>query len=804
MPDTEKGRPFRLGLFRRNAQTISNGLADLHRSTYYTDRSNRDQLDKIRADINDSIKNIMSNTSDTVGEPNISRLYERIFQRAKINSSDTLGEFEKIFSDNEFVSNLTASYLDNRWVKATDVEIDQILRYMPKLQEAIDTLADNVLSADSFSKDFLTLTNTLPDSDLSRQQFDRNIEDLKRKYKLIPFVKKIYSDMSKYGEAFVYRVPYDKAIQRLLDKKDYFRSISVSTTNESVVITCDDHSGTLEEAVTWSNESATIPIPRKTDGSNASFSTSDINGDINFNIRIENGIISSIVEKERKAYNELIRVNEQSIFNEAFGQVDRHGRSYKYDNSFNTDIKDGSSLPKHHNFDSTLGDKLELPEDETPGSQDGFKDVSKANTNKIKPMNGAIQKQLKREQVLPIMLNDVCLGYYYFEFDNGMDMFDERLQTTGMINSLTGLRTQGRAEAFDAQMRREELLRNVANALAERIDNRFVDSNQELKKEIYYILKYNDDYNSASGYSHNNIRISYIPPEDMFHFYFELNEDTGRGISDLNLSLIPAKLWVAITVANSLSILTRGNDKRVYYVRQSVESNISKTLLKTINEIKKSNFGIRQVENINSMLNITGRFNDYVIPRGADGQSPIEFEVMQGQQIDIKTDLLNLLEENAINPTHVPIETIQSRQSPDYAMQLTMSSSKFLRFVYERQSLVQEIFSEYFSDLYDMEYNTSDRISLTLPPPLFINVTNTNQLLTNVSDYANQIIETYLADEQDEQVKQIALREMKIDLLGSYMNRSHVEDIISKARQMKAKKDAESGGNNGGGGDEGY
>ena len=50
---------------------------------------------------------------------------------------------------------------------------------------------------------------------------------------------------------------------------------------------------------------------------------------------------------------------------------------------------------------------------------------------------------------------------------------------------------------------------------------------------------------------------------------------------------------------------------------------------------------------------------------------------MQGQQIEIKTELLNLLEEAAINSTGVPLELIQSRQSPDYAMQLTMSKTKF-------------------------------------------------------------------------------------------------------------------------------
>ena len=229
--------------------------------------------------------------------------------------------------------------------------------------------------------------------------------------------------------------------------------------------------------------------------------------------------------------------------------------------------------------------------------------------------------------------------------------------------------------------------------------------------------------------------------------------------------------------------MTRGNDKRVYYVRQSVESNISKTLLKTINEIKKANFGIRQIENINSVLNITGRFNDYIIPRGADGQSPIEFEVMPGQQIEIKTDLLNLLEESAINPTGVPIEIIQNRQSPEYAIQLTMSNTKFLRFVYDRQSAFQDAISPLLTKIYDLEYVTRDIVTLLLPPPLFININNTNQLIVNTNDYCENIVNIICADEQDDQVKQKFSKELKIYSLGSYLNMANIMEIYNKAKQ---------------------
>ena len=477
---------------------------------------------------------------------------------------------------------------------------------------------------------------------------------------------------------------------------------------------------------------------------------------------------------------------EMGVVNESILDVEACGKAYAYNKVTDQDLEMNGKLPVHHKFDSTLADELQLPGDEDT-TADGLIDPKKQN-NRIKDMNGCIIKILKRERITPIILNDICLGYYYFEFDQQQELFEERYATTGMVNTITGLRSNGRAEAFDSMQRREELLRNVASQLADKIDNKFIDNNQELKKEIYYILKYNDSFNAAAG-STNNIRVSYISPEDIHHMYFKLDEDTGRGISDLNLSLIPAKLWVAIYITNCLAVMTRGNDKRVYYVKQSVESNISKTLLKTINEIKKSNFGIRQIENINSVLNITGRFNDYIIPRGADGQSPIEFEVMPGQQIEIKTDLLNLLEESAINVTGVPIEIIQNRQSPDYAMQLTMSNSKFLRFVYSRQSDFQKLLNKLYTKIYDIEYTTTDRIIVTLPPPLFINVTNTNQLIMNTNDYCDNLTNIIMADEQDETVRAKFAKELKLYHLGSYINRDLIETIKERAKQQ-ATKDA--------------
>lgn len=768
---------IKFNALKKIAGLIQSNTDDIYKSTYYTDPENKRQLDNLKNNIDTSIKNILNNNINSTGEPNMSRFYERLFFNTQ-NDKDTVAEFEKIFGDNDFINNLSSSYMDNRWIKAIDDELDETLRYMPKLEEALQTLRDNVLSADSFNKDFLTLKPAI-DGDGSQDQFDHNIQDLKKNYDLLKLINDIYYDTSKYGETFIYCVPYEKAIQNLMDHKNDNRGIAIrSNYNESTVI--------LEDTINDTSEK--IDMSRF----NLDKISEDIN-DINLNFEIDNsGILRSVIESEKDARDKIKMVNEQSLCEQylmELGMTDirNDGKAYAFDNVERYQV--GGKLPEHHNFDKTLNDDMELPNIDSSAS-DGLVNTDKAKNVKLKSMNGCIVKKLRRECVTPIMINDICLGYYYFEFDNNMAFFDESQPSTGMVNTITGLRSNGRAEAYDVLQRRDDAIRYVASMLATKIDTKFINDNQDLKREIYYILKYNDEFSNNEA-NMQNIRVSYIPPEDINHIYFELDENTGRGISDLNLALIPAKLWVAIYITNCLAIMTRGNDKRVYYVRQSVESNISKTLLKTVNEIKKSNFGIRQIQNINNVLNITGRFNDYIIPRGADGNSPIEFEVMQGQQIEIKTELLNLLEEAAINSTGVPLELIQSRQSPDYAMQLTMSNTKFLRFVYGRQSLFQQMIQPLLTKIYDIEYGTTDSIDVTLPPPLFINVTNTNQLIVNTSDFCNSIVEIFMGDSQDDVIKAKVGKKLKAYYLGSYVNMGIINNAIEEAKQEKAKEDAE-------------
>ena len=75
------------------------------------------------------------------------------------------------------------------------------------------------------------------------------------------------------------------------------------------------------------------------------------------------------------------------------------------------------------------------------------------------------------------------------------------------------------------------LLRQLAGIISQKIDAAFINANTDLKKEIYLMLKFNDDYNQTQFTADMNVL--FIPADDIHHLKFREDPDTHRGISDL-------------------------------------------------------------------------------------------------------------------------------------------------------------------------------------------------------------------------------------------------------------------------------
>lgn len=747
------------GIINRLSNTIQNNLDNLYSKTYYSQPSNKQDLESIKSKLDSSIDNIVSVNMDNTGKGTMSTLYSRMQQQGsnlKPGDKESGKSLESLINDSQVIEAGLMGFINNTTtVFDYDNKIDTILKYMPRLQEALDTRKDNVLSADHFSKDYINITSSNITND--SETYNEHIKFIKETYKFQDLTDEIYEQASKYGEAFVYVVPYKKAVARLLKQKNNTRA--ELDIKESTIIT---ESGNIQMD----------ELPK--DITPEMFKEAGLD---NIELECYTGAINSVVENTMRFEKACKSLNEMSLNYE--------GANF----SEETILESAENIRDvvKGRFQKTIKDDLSFEGFDDRG-QDGLvdKNTAKRKTKDDKFINvpGTIVKVLERKHVIPIYIEEYCFGYYYIEVDgpyNPVGDYDKMQDPTMSLKGSNSILSTN--SMLDQSNKQNTIIRFLANQISNFIDAKFINANQDLRNEIYTVLKYNYDNNSSHM---NKVRVTFIPPDDMEHVYFNMNKDTHRGISDLDKAMFPATLYCAMYITHSIWNMTRAQDKRVYYVNQTVDTNISKTLLNTINQIKKGNFGIRQIENINHILNITGMFNDYIIPRSPGGQAPIDFEVMQGQQVEWQTEFMTSLEEMAVNSTDVPMEMIQMRNSVDYSSQLTMSSSKFLRKVYNRQSKYQKNLTRIFNKIYNNEFDDNIQLSVVLPPPMFLNITNTNQMMTNVNEYSQSVAQLILDPDEQDPIKNEVIREINKYNLGSYLNIQELEDIAHKAKQHVA------------------
>jgi hypothetical protein len=109
---------------------------------------------------------------------------------------------------------------------------------------------------------------------------------------------------------------------------------------------------------------------------------------------------------------------------------------------------------------------------------------------------------------------------------------------------------------------------------------------------------------------------------------------------------------------------------------------------------------------------------------------------------------MNMLEEMAVNLTGVSLEMVNSRYQEQTATHITMSNSRFLIKIFDRQRRYADYLSEIFTKVYQCEYGVEDELEVTLPAPVMLNFTNTSQILGVANELIQNIVLMKMGAEQ--------------------------------------------------------
>ena len=731
-------------------------MDSLYNDIYISRSDNRKNMSSMINNLDTAIDDLQ-NLDSEVSVSGMSELLRRIGRNNGVKEDQLMNNVEDLFNDSSLISSLYQNDELHKYISAQNYQYDMICKYLPKLQDALEIKRDNVLCSDNLSKEFIN-----PQSNKSNKEevnkFASNATRLETEYELDDFLDKVYMTISKYGEDFIYIVPYGKAFQRLLDRNSIHSGgiARLGSYYESSIID-KNHKSKLEEIKIVSESytsTSDFKLFLESTGSDTKF-TNFKGFDVNITYNDSNVLYEPVNERyvitEKKALEKirsLSSLHEAQIFDSVY---DKSTKS----NPLSAASNDGLIIP----------DKL-----------------SGRDSKGLEEINGAVVERLKRENVIPIYIGKRCLGYYYLDFVEDKNACGYCGGNHAVPGSSNVLNSYNKAMSEDQQ---DLAIRYICSKMSDQIDAHFINANKDLKEEIYSVLRYNEKFDITRT---NNINVTFIPAEDMIHCYFELDEDTHRGISDLQKAVIPAMLYVLLYLTDIIGKITRSTDKRIYYVKQNVESNVARTMMNVVQQIKKGNMGMRQIESMNNILNIVGKYNDYIIPVGQSGDPPIQFEVMNGQEINTPTEIMEKMEEAAVN-TIIPFEFVNSTYQQDFAIRFTMSNTRFLKSIYTRQRKTQNIFSKIYTKIYNYEYDNTDSIKIILPPPTYLTMTNNSQLIDNITQMADKIIEVELADQDDEvknEFKKLYIR----NSLSTYIDFDKVERL-----KMTAKTNVETNKN---------
>jgi len=734
----------------KRLDSLKTTMNDLYSATYATRPDNRADLDRISNSIEDNLDNLIASVNGQ-NVSDISNLIMRLQKSSGNAISEVNSRLEGLVTDSNLINNINMEGV-YKYIQAENYQYDLILKYVPKLYQALEVLKDNVLSSDNFTKDFINAVGN-KSNDAEANTFSSRARKLIDKYNIQELFEEMYMKTSIYGEYFLYQVPYKIAFERLMARKQApIRTEAVSgiTEDNNILTECK-----LFDSKTFKGI----------------FHESIVNGKITKQNELSDNFMKTINESNVKVN---ISMDPYGIISEAIEDVEK---AYKASKKFTSlseaflhevDGQDGSG--DWHRGVATYTAGVALSHDGMFGPASG-----ELKQQKIKDMSGCVMYEIPRENIIPLYISNYCIGYYYFRIFN--DYVSQQVLTANTFNSLTATN-----KIIDDEFERQNdmLVSHIAAQLSEVIDSKFINANVDLKEEIYAILRHNDQFNMNMGI--NSINVCFLPATDVHHFYFEFDKKRHRGVSDLKNAVVPAMLYALLYLTDIINKVSRSQDKRIYYVKQNIETNVARTMLNVIQQIKKGNMGMRQLENMNTIFNVIGKYNDFVIPLSQSGDAPVQFEVMQGQSTETPTDLMNSQEEAAVNSTDVPYEFVQSVNQVDFATRFTMSNSKFLRKVFKRQFRCQKHFTQIFRKLYNFEYNENEsNIEIMLPAPAFLTMTNSQQLINNIKEFANAIAEIEISGEDE--LKPEFVKLMARNYLGSYVDFDKISKLVEKARQ---------------------
>lgn len=617
-----------------------------------------------------------------------------------------------------------------------------ITDYLYEMDEVISTIRDNLICADdlgaTISRQLTFGTKTDDDPNLVTR-----VEMMENTYKLKSLIKNcIFPGTLTYGVYYVYTIPYAKLFSLHEARKEtgtiYGTKLSEATNTDYIKSKFDS----IKKIVT---EDATLEERKSVNFNELS---SDIKN-ICENIEIIN---TPLPLMEDMSLQSILTEEGKDEVNKFISKVKKSGNN-------NPDIMDNENTGAASKIARHVGDI-------------GIYDtkVSAKSDKKYAFVKGTYIKTFTPGRIIPVKILDYTIGYYviyesFAELENNMI-------TRGSLNRMNMIYQQDRQKRVN-----DNIVDIIAARIVQSIDKKFVRDNIEFKELLVNAISHDDLYKKP-------FKVQYIPAEYMTEFKVNENPDTKMGESVLSKSLFYAKLYLCILIFKIIAILTRSNDTKIYYIKDSgLKKNVMNKVNETAKKIKSNQINWNDMSSVNTLLNKVGKNMDIFMPVGRSNERSMEFEILSGQDIQLNTELMEFLRKNMVNNSGVPSVMLSYMEEVDYAKTITMQHSKYLARIISWQEELEVPTTELYRKLmvFDeiLPLANAEQFNYKLSRPKALNVQNMSDLISNSENTAAFLCRTLVGETADDVLKdRITSYIIKKILLAGVYDWDNLEKMI--------------------------
>ena len=722
----------------------------------------------------------------------------------------------------------------NRYLEVSDLKF--ISKFIPSLGEAIRIYLDAIVASDDVSQ-IITRKIDIPGvaDEKEKQKLIDRIESLEREHTLPQKLKVAFKKTLVSGSFFAYHISYRELFEMYSGgvasgkiqrggQHVFFGNArdAVSLKKDKPIQNVKGKNPTKPNVLGVAQETA-IPVTDIAGTCLESFGLeasllAESSGvyQLSYSTQAMEQALSSIEEMAASTKNPMTFGSSGKLLSgKEFGKTLRKSMEsdlpniYFIDSAIPMDIAQEAlsvsidSFNEFFNLKKGVNDKIKPRPDNT--IPDGtYNPTTVKRGEKFSEITGTYLKWIDYKYVIPIDVLGTRVGYYHIittpktrknSVTNGRGSGNKATEIGGILSS-------GSMSLFDqmdiSEKRKETAIQNIvdaiSNSILDQFGSKFVRKNAAFKKLIAECI-------IANGLVDNDYMIQFIPVENMIEF--KCNEDEmGNGVSVLSDAMFPAHLLLSIVICKMLNYINKGGNKTIAHISGGkVSRSLSNQVNRVIRDIQAGNVTFTDLLSSSMVFSKVTRDSNIAMPKDMQGNRLVEFEIQEGQDIDLNTNYENMIERWCMIAVGMPPTLMDYTSEVNIAKKVVSDNVRVASRVASLQSDLEAPTTQLYkaliedSDMSDDEKSALLNLSFKLPRPRVLANQNTSEALStanqNAQTIANVVVGDDASDEEDMLLKRLIIKRITRNETP-YIDWDAVDKIVEEAKieakQLKLEK----------------